>query len=294
MGWSINPSSLASIDQNGVLSYQQHTSDITYEISYSDDDCTTSKSVTIYACTPCNCADLTVTGKTDISKDSGDNVTIGTFSKASCMSNPRASSSTSWLSNLSVSGNDIKATVEANSESSSRNGSVTVTVDKEGGGTCEKTMSITQQAGGGGGTKTLMVPYTISFTNVEKGTFVVKLKTQYDSKEITVEAGGGASTSGSSSGNARLIVPEEWDVATAIANVEVDESDMTLTIRHEVYNYDMTWNGSVLSAEISPTQCAVWNPWPDMCGDCKVCASVTIGRGARINIIATGGGGGRD
>ena len=52
MGWSINPSSLASIDQNGVLSYQQHTSDTVYTISYSDDDCSATKSVTIKKCAP--------------------------------------------------------------------------------------------------------------------------------------------------------------------------------------------------------------------------------------------------
>ena len=53
MGWSINPSSLASIDQNGVLSYQEHTSDVTYEISYSDDEgCSVTKSVTIKKCAP--------------------------------------------------------------------------------------------------------------------------------------------------------------------------------------------------------------------------------------------------
>ena len=150
MGWSISPDTgLVSIDQNGVLSYQEHTSDVTYTISYSDSEgCSTSKSVTIYGCTPCSCTDLTVTGKTDISKDGGDNITIGTLSKDSCMSNPRASSSESWLSNITVSGNDIKATVETNT-GDTRNGSVTVTVDKEGGGTCDKTMGITQIAGGG-------------------------------------------------------------------------------------------------------------------------------------------------
>ena len=147
--WSITPDTgLASIDQNGLLTYQEHTSDVTYTISYSDSEgCSASKSVTIKGCTPgCDCTDLTVTGKTDISKDGGSSITIGTFSKASCMSNPRASSSTSWLSNLSVSGNDIKATVETNT-GDTRNGSVTVTVDQDGGGTCDKTMSITQQAG---------------------------------------------------------------------------------------------------------------------------------------------------
>jgi hypothetical protein len=81
------------------------------------------------------------------------------------MSNPRASSTTSWLSSLSVSGNDIKATVASNS-GSSRNGSVTVTVDKEGGGTCDKTMSITQQAGEGP-TPPEKHTYTLTYTRYE-------------------------------------------------------------------------------------------------------------------------------
>lgn len=147
--WSITPDTgLASIDQNGLLTYQQHTSDVTYTISYSDDEgCSTSKNVTIKKCVPtCDCSRLTVLGKLNISKDGGDNITIGTLSKASCMSNPRASSSESWLSNITVSGNDIKATVALNS-GDSRIGSVTVTVDKDGGGTCDRTMSIMQQAG---------------------------------------------------------------------------------------------------------------------------------------------------
>lgn len=52
--WSITPDTgLASIDQNGLLTYSEHTSDITYTISYSDDEgCSTSKNVTIKKCTP--------------------------------------------------------------------------------------------------------------------------------------------------------------------------------------------------------------------------------------------------
>lgn len=151
MGWSITPDTgLASIDQNGVFTYQEHTSDVTYTISYNDDEgCSKSKSVTIPACTSCDCSDLTVSGITNIVAKGGSNITIGSFSNGSCMSNPRASSSESWLSNIKISGNDIKANVEDNTAvlpetSDTRDGSVTITVDKEGGDTCEKTMTISQ------------------------------------------------------------------------------------------------------------------------------------------------------
>ena len=291
MGWSISPDTgLASIDQNGVLTYQQHTSDQTYTISYSDDDCTKDKSVTIYACTPCSCTDFTVTGKTDISKDSGDNVTIGTFSKASCMSNPRASSSTSWLSNLSVSGNDIKATVEANSESSSRNGSVTVTVDKDGGGTCDKTMSITQSAGGGGPTKHVEIKYTVQFKNIEKGSVDVTLKVPNENINISVTSAGGTSTSGKTTGKAKFDVDSSWTDEQIVNAIDFDIPNMVATLGHETVNYKMRWNGSCLSCDISDSQCPAFNPWPQICGPCKVCASIDYD--IRINNIimtVTGG-----
>jgi hypothetical protein len=61
------------------------------------------------------------------------------------MNNVKASSSESWLSNITISGNNIKANVAA-STSDSRNGSVTISVNKSGGGTCQKTMTITQKS----------------------------------------------------------------------------------------------------------------------------------------------------
>ena len=147
--WSIEPNNgLVSIDNNGLLIFQEHTTDISYTIKYNDSECgDVTKEITIRACSPtCDCSSLTVTGKTDISSDSGSNVTIGSFSKASCMSNVTVTSSESWLSDLVISGNDVKATVSANTDVE-RTGSVTITVDKDDGGTCQKTMSIKQVAG---------------------------------------------------------------------------------------------------------------------------------------------------
>lgn len=143
--WSIEPNTgLVSINNNGLLTFQEHNTDTEYTIKYSDNDCSATKKITIRACSSCDCSSLTVTGKTDISSNGGSNITIGSFSKTSCMSNARASSTDSWLSNIAISGGEVKATVAA-STSDSRNGSVTITVDKNGGGTCQKTMTITQK-----------------------------------------------------------------------------------------------------------------------------------------------------
>ena len=56
--WSIEPSGgLASIDNTGKLTYQEHTEDKTYTIKYvGDDGCTDTKPITIKKCegpTPC-------------------------------------------------------------------------------------------------------------------------------------------------------------------------------------------------------------------------------------------------
>ena len=150
MGWSITPTD-ASIDENGNASFPKNTtsSNKRYTIAYSGTDSTggtfSCETTYVVPICGCDCSSLSLTGKTDISKDGGSNIAIGTLSKASCMKNVRASSSEFWLSNLSVSSNDIKATVAANT-SDERSGSVIVTVDKDGGGTCEKTMTIKQVA----------------------------------------------------------------------------------------------------------------------------------------------------
>lgn len=50
--WSISPDTgLASIDQNGKLTYQEHTEDKVYTIKYEDDTCgTITKDITIKKC----------------------------------------------------------------------------------------------------------------------------------------------------------------------------------------------------------------------------------------------------
>lgn len=49
--WSISPDTgLVSIDNNGLLTYQEHTEDTVYTISYADGTCTASKEITIKGC----------------------------------------------------------------------------------------------------------------------------------------------------------------------------------------------------------------------------------------------------
>lgn len=52
--WSISPDTgLVSIDNTGKLTYQEHTEDTNYTISYTDSDCgTITKNITVKACTP--------------------------------------------------------------------------------------------------------------------------------------------------------------------------------------------------------------------------------------------------
>ena len=148
MGWSISPNS-ATINSSGVASIPKNTgeTDITYTITYVDSDgCEGSTTYKMKACppTPCNCTNLNATGITDIPYGgSSSPITIGTISMDSCMSNARASSTESWISSLSVSGNEVKAVIATNPDLE-RTGTVTITVDKTGGGTCNKTMEIKQ------------------------------------------------------------------------------------------------------------------------------------------------------
>ncbi len=146
MGWNISPTD-ASIDNNGHARFPRNTSNKSksYTVTYTDDvGYSERKTYRIPPCTVvCECSDLTITPSSTLSRDGGNNVTIGTISMVDCMSSPTVTSSESWLSNLSVSGTDIKANVSSN-QSSERSSNVTVTVNTVDGDTCDNTMSVTQ------------------------------------------------------------------------------------------------------------------------------------------------------
>ena len=63
--WSITPKNdLAKIDENGLITFSKHESDITYLVSYEDEKGTITKSITAKACsgpTDCNCNSLEIT-----------------------------------------------------------------------------------------------------------------------------------------------------------------------------------------------------------------------------------------
>ena len=153
--WSISPSSdIASINSStGEASFGEHTSDITYTITYNDSTCgSITKSFTVHKCgTPstCTCDDLTVNGKT-IDSEGGSNITIGTYS-TTCVTNIGASADKEWVTSISANGDAVKATVEEyTSTTVDRSATITVTGTTENN-TCSKTFTLTQKKQGGGG-----------------------------------------------------------------------------------------------------------------------------------------------
>lgn len=153
--WSISPSSdIASIDSStGEARFGNHTSDVTYTISYNDSTCgTITKSFTVYKCgTPstCTCSDLTVNGKT-IESEGGTNITIGTYS-TTCVTNIGASADKEWVTITSTSGGVIKATVGSyGGTTDNRTATITVTgTAADESSSCSKPFTLTQKKQGG-------------------------------------------------------------------------------------------------------------------------------------------------
>ena len=105
--WSISPSSLASIDNNGLVFFREHSSDTSYRITYQDDECgTLTKDVTVFACDtpePGSCAGSTSSLGSCVSNTATSNaVQIGNWSK-----NQYCSGSWSFDSSRSVSGTNF-------------------------------------------------------------------------------------------------------------------------------------------------------------------------------------------
>ena len=153
--WSISPSSdIASINSStGEASFGEHTSDVTYTITYNDSTCgTITDSFTVYKCgTPstCTCDDLTVNGKT-IDAAGGSDKTVATYT-ANCVSNIGASANEDWVTITSTSGGIIKATVGAYTDTTqNRTATITITGTSDNGN-CSKPATLTQKKQGGGG-----------------------------------------------------------------------------------------------------------------------------------------------
>lgn len=152
--WSISPSSdIASINSStGEARFDNHTSDVTYTISYNDSTCgTITKSFTVHKCgTPstCTCDDLTVNGKT-IDAAGGSDKTVATYT-ANCVSNIGASANEDWVTITSTSGGIIKATVGAYTDTTqNRTATITITGTSDNGN-CSKPATLTQKKQGGG------------------------------------------------------------------------------------------------------------------------------------------------
>lgn len=92
MGWTINPNNgLASIDNNGHVTFLYHASDVTYTVRYTDGTCDKSKEVLVKGCyipEPCNCT-VTPSGSANElpAETSNTEYEVATYTSTNC-SNP--------------------------------------------------------------------------------------------------------------------------------------------------------------------------------------------------------------
>lgn len=93
----------------------------------------------------CDCNSVTITGKTNITVEGGSNIIIGEVTaKDKCIDFGTLSSSKPWVHDLSINGNDIKATVDKNTDSNSRDTTIDVPYSANGINCATKQFSITQ------------------------------------------------------------------------------------------------------------------------------------------------------
>jgi len=126
-------------------------------------------------------------------------------------------------------------------------------------------------------TKRVEIRYTVQFKNIEKGSVDVTLKVPNENINISVTSAGGTGTSGKTTGIAKFDVDSSWTDEQILNAIDFDLPNMVATLTHEAVNYDMRWNGTCLSCDIPDRQCSAFNPWPQICGPCKVCAAVNYG-----------------
>ena len=150
--WTIAPKSGgasntgASIDNTGKVTFQTHSAESVYTITYTSDTISSAvtKDVTVYACLPCSCS---FQANGTLASNAQTSATIGGYSIYNCSnSNVTATfkSGTNFLSNFTFAsgGGTIKANVAANtSTASTRSGTYTF---KVGGDSCSKDVTFTQ------------------------------------------------------------------------------------------------------------------------------------------------------
>ena len=197
---------MASIDNNGKATFQEHTSQVVYTITYNSDTCgTVTKQVTVYPCTQeCTCS--TTGGLTVPAEASETEVQVGTYSSSNCggsWSTPTLRSGTDFLKDFRFADGKIYAKVKStNTDADARSvqyntgiGTCTdyFTVNQSGTGTCDCTSSrfsvtgVTVDASGGEtiliGNFTSECMPLMSFENYAGDTFIdySKVSTTYDS-----------------------------------------------------------------------------------------------------------------
>jgi hypothetical protein len=89
MGWSINPNQLARIDNNGHVTFEYHSVDTIYTVTYNDGTCNKSKQVLVHACsTPdvCNCTITPSGSANELPAETGDTeYEVVTYSSSNCI-----------------------------------------------------------------------------------------------------------------------------------------------------------------------------------------------------------------
>ena len=306
MEWSISPTAGATINDSGVATFSANG---TFTITYTDSNgCTGSTTYTVSGCgggkTNVNISlgcslnssntTLTVTATADRSVDT--TVTVSTTISATLKNSGGGTFTSSQGLDITIDSghssgsNTINADdfwggvsyVSASSSIDSFSPSSSSSQDYIKGSGCSA-------SGGGGSTKRVEIRYTVQFKNIEKGSVDVTLKVPNENINISVVAGG-ASNSGKTTGIAKFDVDSSWTDEQILAAIDFDLPNMVATLRHEITNYDMRWNGSCLSCDIPDSQCYAFNPWPDICGPCKVCAAVNYGiEIENIAMTVTGG-----
>lgn len=272
--WSISPSSdIASINSStGEASFGEHTSDITYTITYNDSTCgTITKSFTVHKCgTPstCTCDDLTVNGKTISSDDQ--RTTIGTYNSNTCLTDVTATTNSSddWVSIKDVSNGNVIASVDENPSSTDPRSATVKVTGKANGTPCGKTFIFTQKKqGGGGGCTCSDAHFSVTGQTITPSTnplVAVYTADCDDDAEVRYEGGGSSvdflnggtfnisngnityigkvlSTTSNRFGNYAVYVSgTRCDGFTVTQNAETPGGCSTIRVKSNIYNDDVT------------------------------------------------------
>lgn len=147
--WSINPNTLASIDDNGKATFQEHTQDTNYTITYNDGTSgNITKTFTVYACSqpPVDCSKYEFSNVGGEVSSSGGVVSMGYSSTAEADLSFSSEKSDSWITFSHIQRSRVykayMCTIAQNEDSEERFGYAVFT-STDG---CEFSGTVTQKA----------------------------------------------------------------------------------------------------------------------------------------------------